>query len=91
MDKCLIRKEGANIQPQCTEMTSNTVAQINKNRLTACKEKKGCKKKNQRNYDEARLECGFLYTAHIAASVCVSALCDASKHSVKRSLLYRHA
>jgi hypothetical protein len=44
MDKRLIRKKGVNIQPECTEMTSNTVAQINRNRLTACKEKKGCKK-----------------------------------------------
>jgi len=51
-------------------MTSDTVAQINKNRLTACKEKKGCKK-NQSKYDEERMECGFLYTAHIAASLCL--------------------
>ena len=48
MDQCLFRKKkDVKIQPECTEMTSNTVAQINKNRLTVCEEKRAVKKSKE--------------------------------------------
>jgi hypothetical protein len=69
MNKHLIRKKGANIQSECTEMTSKTVAQINKNRLTACKGKKGRKKiKGSMMRHEYK---GYFCTQHILQPVCV--------------------